>query len=92
MLDGIRRDLDEMPLWDSAANVVGKLQKAGKCRVEAAVLSPAKTHLAICCEMKTLLGLRTNHLGAIYDIARQTAVGQIVSGKRSSNGWSEQRR
>jgi superfamily II DNA or RNA helicase len=92
MLDGTKRVVDEMPLWDSAANTVGKLQKAGKCRVEAAVLSPAKTHLAICCEVKTLLGLRTNYLGAIYEIARHTAVGQIVSGKRSSNGWIEQRR
>jgi len=84
--------VDEMHLWDSAANIVGILQKAGKCRVESAVLSPAKTHLAICCEVKTLLGLRTNHLGAIYDIARHTAVGQIVSGKRINNGWIEQRR
>ncbi len=92
MLDGTRRNVDEMPLWDSAANTIGALQKAGKCRVEAAVLSPAKTHLAICCEVKTLLGLRTNQLGAIYDIERHTAVGQIVSGKRGSNGWTEQRR
>jgi hypothetical protein len=79
-------------MWNSAANTVGTLHKAGKCRVEAGVLSPAKTHLAICCEVKTLLGLRTNYLGAIYDIARHTVVGQIVSGKRSSNGWIEQRR
>jgi hypothetical protein len=92
LLDGTRRDLDETPLWDSAANTIGTLQRTGKCRVEAAALSPAKTHLAICCEVKTLLGLRKTHLGAIYDIARHTAIGQIVSGRRGSNGWIEQRR
>jgi hypothetical protein len=92
MLDGIRRSADEMALWDSVASTIGVLQKTGKCKVEAAILSPAKTHLAMCCEVKTLLGLRTNQLGAIYDLAQHTAVGHIVSGKRGSNGWSEQHR
>jgi hypothetical protein len=92
MLDGIGRSADEMSLWDSVANTIGALQKTGKCKVEAAILSPAKTHLAICCELKTLLGLRTNQLGAIYDLAQHTAVGHIVSGKRGSTGWSEQQR
>lgn len=40
----------------------------------------------------TLLGLRKNQLGAIYDLAQHMAVGHIVSGKRGSTGWSEQQR
>ena len=92
MLDGIRRTADETPLWDSAAGAITALQKTGKCRVEAEILSPAKTHLAMCCEVKTLLGLRTSQLGAIYDIKQQTPVGRIAFGKRGNNGWNEQRR
>jgi superfamily II DNA or RNA helicase len=92
VLDGICRNADEVSMWNSAANTIGEIHKAGRCKVEAAVLSPAKMHLAMCCQVKTLMGLRTNQLGAIYDLAQQTAVGHIVSGKRGSNGWSEQRR
>lgn len=87
MLDGIRRTADETAHWDSAARNIGALKNANKCKVEAAVLSPAKTHLALCCEFKTLLGLRTNQLGAIYDLAENTAAGRIVVGKRRKDGW-----
>lgn len=87
MLDGIRRTADEMARWDSAARDIGALKNANKCKVEAAMLSPAKTHLAMCCEFKTLLGLRTNQLGAIYDLAENTAAGRIVVGRRGKGGW-----
>lgn len=87
MLDGIRRTADETPRWDAAAQTIGTLKKANKCRVEAAVLSPTKANLAVCCDFKTLLGLRTSQLGAIYDIAENTAIGRIVVGKRGDHGW-----
>jgi len=87
MLDGIRRTADETARWDSAARKIGTLKNTHKCKVEAAVLSPAKTHLAMCCEFKTLLGLRTNQLGAIYDLAENTAAGQIVLGRRGKDVW-----
>ncbi len=89
MLDGVRRTADETSRWDSAARAIGVLKKANKCKVEAAVLSPAKTHLAMCCDFKTLLGLRTNQLGAIFDLAENTAAGRIVVGRRGDHGWAE---
>jgi hypothetical protein len=92
ILDGIRRTTDETILWDSAASTIAALQKIRNCRVEAAVLSPTKTRLAMCCEVKTLLGLRTNQLGTVYDIAEATAIGRIAWGKRGNHGWSEQKR
>lgn len=89
MLDGMRRTADETPLWESAATAIGATLKSKKCKVEAAVLSPCKAHLAMCCEAKTLLGLRTNQLGAIYDLAERAAVGRIAVGKRGNEGWME---
>lgn len=91
MLDGLRRTADETRSWDSAARSIAALQKVGKCKVEAAVLSPGKTHLAMCCEVRTFLGLRSNQLGAIYDLAETAAVGRIVIGKRGNDGWVERR-
>ena len=87
VLDGTRRTADEKARWDSAARQLGALKKANNCKVEAAVLSPTKRNLAMCCEFKSLLGLRTHQLGAIYDLAENTAAGRIVVGKRGKNGW-----
>ncbi|MGC2639149.1 MAG: SNF2-related protein [Acidobacteriaceae bacterium] len=87
LLDGIKRTTDEIAVWNSAASAIGTLNRANKCKVEAAVLSPAKTHLAMCCEVKTLLGLRTNQLGAIFDLGGRTAVGRMAVGKRGNGGW-----
>ena len=42
MLDGIRRTADERLLWDNVAGRVTAALKGGRCRVESAVLSPAK--------------------------------------------------
>lgn len=89
MLDGTRRTADETTLWDSVANAIAAVQNTGKCRVDAAVLSPTKTRLAVCCEAKTLFGLRTSYVGAIYDLTEKTAVGRIVSGKRGGSVWTE---
>jgi superfamily II DNA or RNA helicase len=87
LLDGIRRTTDEIAIWNSAAGTISVLNRINNCKVEAAVLSPAKTHLAMCCEVKTLLGLRTSQLGAIYDLEEKTAVGRMAVGKRGNTGW-----
>ncbi len=89
MLDGIRRTADDIARWDSAAHSVGALKNANRCKVEAAALSPAKKHLAMCCEFKTLLGLRINQLGAIYDLAENAVAGRVVVGRRGDSGWVE---
>ena len=39
-------------LWDNVAGRVTAELKGGRCRVEAAVLSPAKEHLATCAEAR----------------------------------------
>lgn len=88
MLDGLRRTADEQPLWPSVGERITTVLKGGKTRIEAAVLSPSKTHLAICSESKTMLGLRVRHIGAIYDLSDRSIVGRIAEGKRQGNVWA----
>ena len=87
MLDGIRRTRDEAGLWDEVAAHVGQAVKTKRCLIEAAVLSPARKHLAVCSEVKTLLGMRVRYVGAIFDLTDHSVVGRVAEGKRSDNRW-----
>ncbi|MBF0148280.1 MAG: DEAD/DEAH box helicase family protein [Magnetococcales bacterium] len=88
LLDGIRRTADETPLWESAATQVAAVLNRGKCRVEAAVLSPTGKHLALIAEVKTFMGLRKHQVGAVYEFATKTVVGRIAEGKLSWSNWN----
>lgn len=87
LLDGVRRSADKSSRWDNVAARIVSALKGGKCKVEAAVLSPAKKHLATCSEIRTLLGFRANIVGAIYSIDEGVLVGRIAVGKRQGNIW-----
>jgi hypothetical protein len=60
--------------------------RASKCRVEAAVLSPTKQHLAFCTEIRTFFGMRVRYAGSIYSIVSREIVGRIAEGKQSPTG------
>jgi hypothetical protein len=92
MLDGVRRTADETRLWDSAAAQIGVALNGRRCQVKAAVLSPAKQHLATCSEVRTFLGIRVHQVGAVYDLTESTVVGRLAVGKRGTNGWIERTR
>ena len=49
LLNGIKRTADEPQLWDAVETKVAATLGKGRCRVEAAVLSPDEQHLAVCC-------------------------------------------
>ncbi|MBY0612143.1 MAG: DEAD/DEAH box helicase [Beijerinckiaceae bacterium] len=87
MLDGIRRSADEESLWPTLETRVAAALKGGKVRVEAAVISPAKQHLAVCSESKKLLGLKVRQVGVIYDIKDNSIIGRLAEGKRNAQGW-----
>jgi superfamily II DNA or RNA helicase len=87
MLDGIRRNADEEQRWGQLGNRFSTAFKGAKCRMEAAVLSPTKRRLAACCVSKTMLGLRTRQIGAIYDLDDDAIIGKLAEGKRGSGGW-----
>lgn len=87
MLDGVRRSADEEKAWGDVTSRVSSALKTKSCKVEAAMLSPAKRYLATCAEVRTLLGLRTRQAGAIYDLAHRSIVGRVAQGKRGTERW-----
>lgn len=87
LADGIRRTADEGHIWeDVRARIVATLGST-KCRVEAAVLSPTKQHLAFCTEIRTFFGVRVRHAGSIFSLVSREVIGRLVQGKRSPRGW-----
>ena len=84
LLNGIRRNAEQSELWGKVAGRLSVALKSGKCRVEAAMLSPGKHRLACCSESKTLLGLRVRHIGSVYDLAGDTIIGRLADGKRNA--------
>ena len=84
LLDGIKRTTDQSEQWESIAGRVAVILDAGRCRVEAALLSPDHKRLALSIEVKTLLGFRVRNAGLIYDIGDAAVIGQIVQGRRTS--------
>ena len=86
---GIKRTADELQLWDAVTTKVAAAVGRGRCRVEAAVLSPDKQHLAVCLEVRTLLGFRVHQAGLVYAVDDRTVVGRVAQGRRTSEGWSE---
>jgi superfamily II DNA or RNA helicase len=86
LLDGVRRSANESQLWPE---VELRLHEdiGGKCAVEAAIKSPAGHHLAVCAEVRKLLGIRANHTGFIYSLDDQSILGRVVQGKRQPSGW-----
>jgi hypothetical protein len=89
MLDGSLIDRGENHLWESAADRIEGEMHGGRCQVHAAILSPARQYLAVCSEVRTLLGMRAHQVGAVYCIADDALVGRLAVGKRGRNGWIE---
>ena len=89
LLDGVLHDTEERPAWNGAAARLAEALRGGRCQIQAATRSPTGKHLAISCEVRTLLRLRVSHVGAIYALGRETIIGRIARGKRRVKGWTE---
>ena len=89
LLNGVKRTADEPQLWNAVTTKVAATLGKGRCRVEAAVLSPDKRHLAVCSEVRTLLGFRVHQVGLVYAIDDHSVIGRVAQGRRTSEGWSE---
>jgi hypothetical protein len=88
LLDGIKRSTEKFELWDHINAHVARVIRNGRSRVEAAILSPNELSLAVCCEIRTMLGFRTHHAGLIYSIIDDSIIGRVAEGRRSSNRWA----
>ncbi len=89
LLDGIKRTADEPNLWDTVSTKVSAVLGGARCRVEATILSPDRQHLAVCSEIRTMLGFRVRQAGLVYSISKHSVVGRVAQGRRTSGGWSE---
>lgn len=84
LLNGIKRNADEPQLWESISARASEILRKKGCRVRAAILSPSGSRLAVCIEVRTLLGLRVNHAGLIYAIDEAAVIGHVVQVPRTA--------
>lgn len=82
MLSGLLRTRANEEAWPHIETRIVQALKGGKCKVEAAELSPDGKHVAGCSMVKTLLGFRTQHVGFIYSVVNDSIVGRITTRKR----------
>lgn len=89
LLDGLVRTNDENGLWTTIETEAGDVLGRGTIRIQAAALSPDRRNLAVCCEVRTLLGFKVQHAGIIYSLDSRSIVGHVSRGRRTPNGWAE---
>lgn len=87
LLDHTAHPTDAKDSWPRIAEGAAAIFR-GRYRIEAARLSPDKQHLAVTAEVKTLLGLRVQHVGFVYALSPGLVLGRIAVGKRSAGGWA----
>ena len=89
LLNGMRRNADQAHQWplveQRAVSAIGR----GKCKVEAAILSPDQEKLAVVVELRTMLGFKVNQVGFVFNMKDKTFVGKNVYGKRGTDGWAQ---
>jgi hypothetical protein len=87
LLHGVRRTADWPDRWGEIASKASTALRGSRCRVETAHVSPDRRHLAICSEVRTLLGFRVQQAGLLYSMGDASIVGRIAMGKRTPKGW-----
>jgi superfamily II DNA or RNA helicase len=87
LLDGVRRNAEQPQLWHVIEQRAGIAIGRGKCKVEAAILSPDQRNLAVALEVRSFLGFKVNHGGFVFNIKDEAVLGRSVLGKRGVDGW-----
>jgi hypothetical protein len=89
LLNASIKSADEFHIWNEVMIKAPAVIRKGSSYIESAVLSIDRRHLAVCVEVRTLLGFRVRYIGLVYDIMEKAIVGKVVQGRRSKNGWEE---
>ena len=58
-----------------------------RSKIVSAAISPTKNSLAVCAQVKHLLGLKTNYIGFVFSPLTREVIGDIAQGKRTKQGW-----
>jgi superfamily II DNA or RNA helicase len=86
ILAGTRHVMDARERWDTLQSPVSAALKTKKCQIEAGQLSPDNQKLALAVEVKSLLGLRTQHAAMLYSLEDNAILGRIALVKRDGRG------
>ncbi|MGO9174310.1 MAG: DEAD/DEAH box helicase [Rhodomicrobium sp.] len=86
MLSGTEKPDDGKELWPLIAEA-GAKDHRGNWHVECARLGPDGRHLAVCAEIRTWLGLRSEYAGLLYSVDNKNIVGHVALGKRKERHW-----
>jgi hypothetical protein len=89
LLCGLSRTADQRDLWEVIATKASNALHGRRCKIESARSSVDRRYLAVCCEIRTLLGLRLHYAGLLYSIEDASIIGRIALGKRTPKGWTE---
>jgi hypothetical protein len=81
--------MDARDRWDIIRpSVLSAVNK--KCQIESGQLSPDGQKLALAVEVKSLLGLRTQHAAMLYSLNDNAILGHVAVVKRDGNGGFRQ--
>jgi hypothetical protein len=87
MLRGTRRAADGADHWEAIrVKAADAIPSRGKCRIEAAEFSPDGKKLAVCAEVKSMLGFKVQQAGLLYSLEKNAIVGRVAIGKRGVKG------
>lgn len=86
LLAGTRRSADAREHWDRIRPHLVAILNTERCRIEAAQLSPDHSKLVLAAEVKSMLGLRTQHAGMLYSLDQNAVLGRVAIVKRDGRG------
>ena len=86
LLAGRRRAVDARDRWDVILPSVSSAVNTKRCQIESGQLSPDGQKLALAVEVKSLLGLRTQHAAMLYSLKDNAILGNIAIVKRDGHG------
>ena len=88
LLNGTNHATDCRDLWNMIGAKVADAADLKKFTVRSAMLSDDGKTLAFCAEFKTMAGLRTRYIGALYQIDHKRLVGRLRVCKRNAKANS----
>ncbi len=88
-MNGVNRKAEKSELWAKIVESTSSTLGHRNCKVEATEVAPDGKHIAVCLEIRTLLGLKLRRGGLIYSIEDNLVVGRIAKGKRENGVWVE---
>ncbi|MBS0250461.1 MAG: hypothetical protein JSR78_05290, partial [Proteobacteria bacterium] len=88
LLSGMRRTADGSDGWDDIQPYVARAVVSRRCRIIGAETSPDGKNIAVCAEVKSFLGLKTQYAGMVFSKLRQAVIGRVAIAKRDAKSPS----